>query len=69
MTQMLTRSQVAQIIGHTTGHVPSWTAAQGITGVPVSGQTLYRADDIANALQAPQLRLDRFIRNPLNRLT
>lgn len=70
MPVLLSRAQVAALIGHPPHRVTRWTRARGITGVSVSGQAFYLADDIHHALAlrpAPgPLRLARFIRNPLN---
>ena len=73
--ELLTRAQVANLIGHHPGYVRRWANSNGLTGVLVDGHTQYRAADIHRVLDATNrpvpgpLRLARFIRNPLNHTT
>lgn len=77
MTELLSRAQVARLIGCKPGWVRQWTAQRGITAVAgLNGwgnRYAYRAADIHTALDAQPLpaplRLARFIRNPLNHTT
>ena len=77
MTELLTRGQVANLIGCKPGWVRQWTAQRDIQAIPgLAGwgnRHAYRAADIHAALAAeqipPPLRLARFIRNPLNHTT
>ncbi|MEU7771246.1 hypothetical protein AB0C44_07960 [Micromonospora taraxaci] len=64
---MLSRTQVADLVGCRPSEVNRWAVAHGVTPTWISGQPQYRADHITAARQAPRLRLARFIRNPLNR--
>ena len=70
--ELLTRGQVANLIGHHPGYVRRWANAHGITGIRVGEHTEYRPADIHRVLDATfrpvpgPLRLARFMRNPLN---